>query len=83
LLAAVVQQRICTAGDLAGELPFVGRVRHKRHMRLVIADIAGGAEALSDGRTSADEARCDQAEVARDLRAIGVPALRCQRLLPL
>lgn len=48
LLAAVVQQRLCTANELADALPHVGRVRHKPHMRLAIADIAGGAEALSE-----------------------------------
>lgn len=48
LLAAVVQQRLCTASDLETELPRVGRVRHKAHMRLAIQDIAGGAEALSE-----------------------------------
>lgn len=48
LLAAVVQQGLCTASDLAEELRFVGRVRHKASMRLAISDIAGGAEALSE-----------------------------------
>ncbi len=48
LLAAVVQQRICDAEDLAHELRFVGRIRHKQTMRLTIQDVAGGAEALSE-----------------------------------
>lgn len=48
VLAAVVQQRLCSAKGLSDELPFVGRIRHKAHMRLAIADIAGGAEALSE-----------------------------------
>ena len=48
VLAAVVQQRLCTPQDLANELPFVGRIRHKAHMRLAVADIGGGAEALSE-----------------------------------
>ena len=48
LLAAVVQQRICSAIDLAEELRFVGRVRHKQVMRLTLQDVAGGAEALSE-----------------------------------
>jgi hypothetical protein len=48
VLAAVVQQRLCTAQELADELRFVGRVRHKQPMRLAIADIGGGAEALSE-----------------------------------
>jgi hypothetical protein len=48
LLAAAVQQRICTCPALEAELSFVGRVRHKQHMRLALLDIAGGAEALSE-----------------------------------
>jgi hypothetical protein len=48
VLAAVVQQRLCSAQDLSDELPFVGRIRHKAHLRLAIGDIAGGAEALSE-----------------------------------
>jgi hypothetical protein len=48
LLAAVVQQRICTATGLAAELRFVGRIRHKQTMRLTLQDVLGGAEALSE-----------------------------------
>jgi uncharacterized protein DUF559 len=48
VLAAVVQQRVCTADDLARELPRVGRIRHKAAMRLTVLDVAGGAEALSE-----------------------------------
>jgi hypothetical protein len=48
VLAAVVQQGLCTAAELSEELQFVGRVRHKKPMRLAVRDIAGGAEALSE-----------------------------------
>jgi hypothetical protein len=48
VLAAVVQQKVCTPRELADELRFVGRVRHKQTMRLAIDDIAGGSEALSE-----------------------------------
>lgn len=48
VLAAVVQQRLCTAAELSDELRFVGRIRHKQPMRLALLDIAGGAEALSE-----------------------------------
>ena len=48
LLAAVVQQRLCTTGELVDQMQTVGRIRHKAHMRLAIHDIAGGAEALSE-----------------------------------
>jgi len=48
LLAAVVQQRICAVEELADQMQYVGRIRHKAHMRLALHDIAGGAEALSE-----------------------------------
>lgn len=48
VLAAVVQQQLCSAADLEGALATVGRVRHKRRMRLAVHDIGGGAEALSE-----------------------------------
>lgn len=48
VLAAAVQQRLCTATDLDAALATVGRVRHKRPMRLAVWDIGGGAEALSE-----------------------------------
>ena len=47
-LAAVVQQRLCTVEDLERTLGFVGRVRHKPHMREVLRDIRGGSDALSE-----------------------------------
>jgi hypothetical protein len=48
LLAAVVQQRVCTVQRLAEALANAGRVRHRAHMRLAITDIAGGAQALGE-----------------------------------
>ena len=48
VLAAAVQQRLCTAAELAAALQTVGRIRHKQHLRLAVDDIAGGAEALSE-----------------------------------
>jgi hypothetical protein len=48
MLAAVVQQRLCTAAQLDQALARVGRVRHKQYMRLALRDIAGGAEALGE-----------------------------------
>jgi hypothetical protein len=47
-VAAVVQQRLCTAEDLDDAMRFVGRVRHKAHLREAIRDIRGGSEALSE-----------------------------------
>ena len=48
LLAAVVQQRLCTPTELAEELRYVGRIRHKQVLRLTLQDVSGGAEALSE-----------------------------------
>lgn len=46
--AAVVQQRLTTAAELSEELDRAGRVRHAAHLRLAVADVVGGAEALSE-----------------------------------
>lgn len=48
ILAATVQQRLTTADRLAGELDGVGQVRRRRLMTSVVADIGGGAQALSE-----------------------------------
>ena len=48
LLAAVVQQRLSTADRLVAELEAAGPVRHAPLLRTVLADIAGGAQALSE-----------------------------------
>ncbi|MEO5709746.1 MAG: DUF559 domain-containing protein [Nocardioidaceae bacterium] len=48
LLAAVVQQRLCSPQDLEQAMRAVGRIRHKQHLRLALHDIAGGSEALSE-----------------------------------
>jgi hypothetical protein len=48
LLAAVVQQRLCTVAELDDEMRHVGRIRHKAHLRLALQDIAGGSQALSE-----------------------------------
>jgi hypothetical protein len=48
LVAAVVQQRLCTAEELDQAMQHVGRVRHKAHLREAIRDIRGGSQALSE-----------------------------------
>jgi hypothetical protein len=48
LVAAVVQQRLCTAEELDGAMRHVGRIRHKAHLREAIRDIRGGSQALSE-----------------------------------
>jgi hypothetical protein len=54
LVAAVVQQRLCTVARLEEAMQRVGRIRHKAYLRLALCDIGGGAQALSEldlGRT--------------------------------
>lgn len=48
LIVAGVQQRLATAAGLATTLAAAGRVRHRRVLTAVLADVAGGAEALSE-----------------------------------
>ncbi|GAA3230493.1 hypothetical protein ACFP63_16465 [Oerskovia jenensis] len=48
LLAAVVQQRLTTPERLWEQLDRVGKVRFHRLMRASVADIRGGADALSE-----------------------------------
>lgn len=48
LLAAVVQQRLCTVDDVDEALRRIGRIRHKAHLREALRDIAGGAEVVSE-----------------------------------
>ncbi len=48
LLAAVVQQRLATSDRLLTELQRVGQVRHRKVMAAALADIRGGAAAMSE-----------------------------------
>ena len=48
VVAAAVQQRLCSAADLESALQLVGRIRHKAHLRAALADVAGGSEAISE-----------------------------------
>ncbi len=48
MLAACVQQRLLSADDLAEAIRLAPRVRHRFLLRLAVADIAGGSEALSE-----------------------------------
>jgi hypothetical protein len=48
LVIAGVQQRLTNAGRLLGELRTAGAVRHRRLLRGVLADVEGGAQALSE-----------------------------------
>lgn len=45
LMAVVVQQRLVTTDGLFAMLDTVGRVRHRKVMRLALADVVGGADA--------------------------------------
>jgi hypothetical protein len=48
VLAAVIQQRLTTPERLIAVLDDSGPIRYRREMRPALADIAGGAEALSE-----------------------------------
>jgi hypothetical protein len=48
ILAAGVQQRLIRAADLSGIIEHCPRVRRRAIMRATLADVAGGAEALSE-----------------------------------
>jgi len=48
MLAAAVQQRLCTAAELEYALSYVGRVRHKAYLRIALADVARGAHSLGE-----------------------------------
>lgn len=48
MLAAAVQQRLCTPPELEHALSYVGRVRHKAYLRMALADIACGAHSLGE-----------------------------------
>ncbi|MGH8890051.1 MAG: DUF559 domain-containing protein [Acidothermaceae bacterium] len=47
-VAAAVQQRITTVRLLRAELALAGRVKYRRHLNLVLADIEGGADSLAE-----------------------------------
>jgi hypothetical protein len=48
IIVAPVQQRRTTAARIAAELARAGQVRHRRQLAALLADMAGGAEALSE-----------------------------------
>ncbi len=48
LVAAVVQQRLCTVTQLEEAMEHIGRIRHKAYLRLALADIETGATASGE-----------------------------------
>jgi hypothetical protein len=48
MVAAAVQQRLTRPDLLAIELRRAGRIRHAHHLRLALADVTGGAQALGE-----------------------------------
>jgi hypothetical protein len=48
MMAAVVQQSMCTTDQLRDELDDCGGIKHRRHMRLALLDIADGAQSLGE-----------------------------------
>ena len=48
LMVAPVQARLVHPADVAGELEKAGRIRHRGTLRLLLTDLMGGAQALSE-----------------------------------
>jgi hypothetical protein len=48
MMAAVVQQGMCSAEQLRDELETCGAIRHRRAMRLALLDITDGAQSLGE-----------------------------------
>ena len=48
MMAAVVQQRMCTPAELETELDNCGAIQHRRHMRLALLDVTDGAQSLGE-----------------------------------
>jgi hypothetical protein len=48
MMAAVVQQRMCTTTELETELDNCGAIRHRRAMRLALLDVTDGAHSLGE-----------------------------------
>lgn len=48
MMAATVQQGMCTPGELEAELEVCGAICHRRHMRLALLDVNDGAQSLGE-----------------------------------
>jgi hypothetical protein len=48
MMAAIVQQGMCTPDQLGDELDGCGAIRHRRHMRLALLDVTDGAHSLGE-----------------------------------
>jgi hypothetical protein len=48
MMAAVVQQGMCTPNQLDAELETCGAIRHRRHMQLALLDVTDGARSLGE-----------------------------------
>jgi len=48
MMAAVVQQGMCTAQQLEDELDTCGAIRHRRYMQLALRDVTDGAHSLGE-----------------------------------
>jgi hypothetical protein len=68
LMAAVVQQRLTQPDRVRGVLDGCGKVRHRKVMFLALADVEGGAQALSE------------IDIARLCRSAGLPEPMRQRI---
>lgn len=48
MVAAVVQQRLCSVSQLDAAMASVGRIRHKAYLRLALLDVRSGAHAAGE-----------------------------------
>lgn len=48
MMAAVIQQGMCTPDQLRDELDGCGAIRHRRHMQLALLDVTDGAHSLGE-----------------------------------
>lgn len=69
IVVATVQQRLATAAELLAELGRRGPVRHRGLLREILAEAAGGADAMSE------------IDMVRVIRSLGLPEPRRQVLV--
>ncbi len=86
LVSAVVQQRLCSVGDLEAAMARVGRIRHKAHLRLTVQDLVGGATTTGEADVLRLCRRFGLAPPVRQVRRTGadgtVRYLDCEWELP-
>jgi hypothetical protein len=86
LVSAVVQQRLCSVEELEAALARVGRIRHKAHLRLTVADLSGGSTTTGEADVLRMCRRFGLAPPLRQVRRVDVDGrsryLDCEWELP-